>query len=443
MRFPLFLKCLAVGGLSLLLLIPLGAVMGLVEGRNQRQIETESDIARGSAGAQDLVGPLVVVPYTREERRLETTDGKAAREVWEEVAHQQVIVPRDLRLKARAEVESRRRGLYKAQVYRLGGDLTGTFALDPDQLPKGSRVKLGAPFLVMGLKDPRGIRNRMTLDLAGRTLPFRPGTELSHPASGVHVPLPHLDLTRAQELPFHIPLDLLGTRAFRMAPVAEETRLELEGGWHAPSFEGGFAPLSRTLTPTGFQAQWTVPHLSRNLEALLGEGPDTQTQTFGVAFIDPVNLYLLSERATKYGFLFVLLTFGAFLLREFLRRSPLHPMHYLLVGLSLALFFLLVLSLAERLGFARAYLLATVANLALLGTYLTGALGSRREGLAFTGALGLLYAALYGLLRSEDNALLLGSVLLFALLAAAMIGTRRLDWRGGQDAVPPAPHPAP
>lgn len=445
MRFPLFTKCLAVGGLSLLLLIPLALVQGLVEGRNHRQLETEATVAKGSAGSQELVGPLLVIPYSREERRLER-DEKSGRtlEIWEEVQHQHLVVPTTLHASGGVQIEARRRGLYKTQVYRIAGNLKGTFALEAGAgLPTGRNVKVGEPFVALGLTDPRGILTRMTLEALGRPHAFRPGTRLGHLTSGIHAPLPDLDLSRAQEISFGIPLDLLGTRAFRMAPIAEETRLDLQGTWPSPSFEGGFAPVSRDWSPGGFTASWKIPHLSRDLEALLRGGKGLEEQTFGVAFIEPVNLYLLSERATKYGFLFVLLTFAAFLLREVLRRIPLHPVQYGLVGLSLALFFLLVLSLSEHLGFGRAYALATAANLALLGTYLSGALGSRREGAWFTGALGLLYLALYALLVSEDNALLLGTLLLFALLAGVMVATRRLDWQRATAPVPPPLPPSP
>lgn len=332
------------------------------------------------------------------------------------------------------QIEARRRGLYRTQVYRVTGPIKGVFAMEAQGgIRSGRNLKLGTPYLTMGVSDPRGILNRVALTLDGCAHAFQPGTHRAYPSTGIHVLLPDLDLAHARDLAFEIPLEVLGTRSLHLAPIADETRVNLQGAWPAPSFEGGFAPVDRTWSSQGFSAQWKIPHLSRDLGTLLKGGDEASAQHFGVAFIDPVNIYLQSERATKYGFLFILLTFGAFLLREVVRALPLHPVQYLLVGMALAIFFLLLLSLSEHLGFPLAYGVATMCNLALLGAYLAGVLKNRREALLFTGGLALLYAALYGLLASEDNALLLGSLLLFALLAGVMIGTRNMDWKKASD----------
>ena len=437
MRIPFPLKALAVLGLGLLMLIPLMMTQGLVESRNQRQMETETQVARLTAAPQTLMGPLLVIPYTMEVKRAEKNEKTGEwQEVWEEVQRERCFVPKDLQMDGTVQIEARRRGLYKTQVYRVTGPLKGLFSLeDQAGIHAGRNLRFGVPYLTLGISDPRGILNRMALQLEGRTYGFLPGTQRAHPGSGIHALLPDLNLAHGREFAFEMQLELMGTRSLNLAPVAEETRVSLKGAWPAPSFEGGFAPVDRTWSKDGFSAQWKIPSLSRNLDALLKGGAEAAAQHFGVAFIDPVNIYLQSERAVKYGFLFVLLTFGAFLMREVLRALPIHPVQYLLVGAALAIFFLLLLSLSEHFGFARAYAIATPSNLALLGTYLTGALRSRREGLLFTGGLALLYATLYGLLASEDNALLLGSMLLFVLLAGVMLGTRRMDWRRSSDPV--------
>ncbi|BDU73710.1 cell envelope integrity protein CreD [Mesoterricola silvestris] len=413
------------------MLIPLTMTQGLVEGRNQRQVETEAQVARLTAAPQTLMGPFLVIPYTSEVKRTKKNEKTGEwQDVWEEIQQERCLVPRELEMEGRVQIDARRRGLYKTQVYRVTGPLKGCFSLEGQAgMPAGRNLRYGVPYLAMGITDPRGILNRMTLQMEGRTYPFLPGTRRTLPATGIHALLPDLDLAHGSAFTFEMNLELMGTRSLQLAPVAEETRVSLKGAWPAPSFEGGFAPVERAWSKDGFSAQWRIPSLSRDLDTLLRGGADAKAQHFGVAFIDPVNIYLQSERAVKYGFLFVMLTFGAFLLREALRALPIHPVQYLLVGAALAIFFLLLLSLSEHLGFPWAYAVATASNLALLGTYLTGALRSRSEGLLFTGGLALLYAVLYGLLASEDNALLLGSVLLFALLGGLMLGTRRRDWR--------------
>jgi len=181
----------------------------------------------------------------------------------------------------------------------------------------------------------------------------------------------------------------------------------------------------------GFEAQWQVSSLARDLNPILwGRSGHKATEAFDIAFVEPVNIYLQSERAVKYGFLFVGLIFAGFFLFEMLKRLPIHPMQYFLVGISLALFFLLLLSISEHAPFLVAYAAAAGSSIALLWVYLGSVLRSWRHASAFGGGLTLLYGVLYGLLASEDNALLMGSVLLFAALAATMMATRKLDWYG-------------
>jgi inner membrane protein len=151
-------------------------------------------------------------------------------------------------------------------------------------------------------------------------------------------------------------------------------------------------------------------------------------EAFDVSFIEPVNIYQKAERAVKYGALFVALTFAAFFLFETLKDLRIHPLQYGLVGFARAVFFLLLVSLSEHIMFLHAYLIASAACVLLIGYYLVHVLGSWRRGVAFGLKLTLLYGALYGLLLSEDNALMLGSLLLFAALAVFMVLTRGIDW---------------
>ena len=198
-------------------------------------------------------------------------------------------------------------------------------------------------------------------------------------------------------------------------------------------FEGAFLPGENAIAADGFTANWQTTLLATNLNGRLagcvlkGTGR-CELPGVGVRFVEPVNVYQRSERAVKYGLLFIGLTFGAFFLFETLKRWRMHPLQYAFVGLALALFFLLLISLSEHIAFALAYGAAGAACVALITIYLRFVLAGWRRALAFGALLALLYGVLYGLLLSEDNALLLGSLLLFALLAAAMWLTRRVDW---------------
>jgi inner membrane protein len=428
MKRMLFLKGLIIAGLALLLLIPLAMVEGQITARNQRQIETEGEIAELTAGRQQLTGPLLVVDYeeaTVHEEVNEATKAVTRKVVW--VEGHQVVAPKTLTLRGVAKVEERRRGLFKAQAYELDARLVGTFAVPANLGLEGTRkLRLGRATLVVGLSDLRGIRSQPALTWAGRTLGFAPGVPHGVLKQGIQVDLGPVPEPGQGELPFDLPLALRGSGAFSMAPVAESTKVTLTSPWPTPSFQGRFLA-EHAEGPQGFTASWEVFHLARNLHTIL-EGKGQTDESFGVAFQKGLNVYLMTERAAKYGFLFVGLTFAAFFFFEMLRRLPIHPIQYLLVGFALAIFFLLLLSLSERMAFGLAYGLAASACTLLLGSYLAQVLRSFRRGWGFAASLGLLFGVLYVLISSEDNALLMGSLLTFLGLAAVMIGTRRIDW---------------
>lgn len=263
--------------------------------------------------------------------------------------------------------------------------------------------------------------------------------------SGVHARLPAPAADTRLRLAVRADLSLGGTESFAMLPLGAQNDLRLRSSWHSPSFEGRSPQHHRD--GRGFRAQWRIAavatdaqrHYLRSLappprpasEATPAAGAPSwrpSGDAVGVALIDPVNPYLQADRASKYGVLFVLLTFIGFFMFELIKQVRVHPIQYLLVGMAIAIFFLLLLSLSEHIAFGPSYLLAALACIGLIGFYLAAVLHSRARALGFAAMLGLLYAVLYGLLLSEDNALALGAGLLFVILAAIMVVTRRVDW---------------
>ena len=229
------------------------------------------------------------------------------------------------------------------------------------------------------------------------------------------------------------------------SPIARDNRFSLQSSWPDPIFGGDFLPRTRTVDAKGFRARWEVsslatsaqsdylasPDASKLLQLGATRGADQMTDAIdavGVTLFDAVDAYTLADRATKYGILFVLLTFVGFFMFELIKQLPIHPIQYGLVGLALAIFFLLLVSLSEHIRFGIAYLVSAAACIGLLGFYLSAVLRSTTRGLGFAAMLATLYAALYGVLISEDNALVLGAGLLFLVLATIMVVTRKVDW---------------
>jgi inner membrane protein len=246
---------------------------------------------------------------------------------------------------------------------------------------------------------------------------------------------------------------LLGTEQLAFSPIATESKVTLTADWPHPSFGGSFLPSRREVTDSGFTASWELSSLatsastaftrqqrlcspgywgsSETYAASAARGHDDSgpcLETMDTEFVNPVNVYSLSERATKYGILFVILTFVAVGLFEVMKKLRVHPVQYLLVGSALCSFFLLLISLSEHLGFATAYAIAASSCVALLAFYASHILGSIRRGLPFAIAISALYGLLYVLLQLEQTALVVGSIALFGVLALVMICTRHVDW---------------
>jgi inner membrane protein len=439
----LLLKFLVIGVVFLLLQIPLQMIGGLIHERNARQINVTEEIAASSFGRQQLAGPVLTLPYV-EEYDVLVGDERQRHVEHRREERQLTLFPETLDIGGDVDVNTKHRGLFKVRVFEWRTRLAGRFAIKAGQpVPRtrsDSSITWGNATLAVGLGDPRGLVETPVLEWNGRPTTIDRGSNLVALPAGVHAQLGVIDPTHPATLPFTLGVVLQGTQSLAILPLADTSHITLASSWPNPSFAGQFLPRgsSRGEAAGGFAAEWTITSLASNAQQTLLRAIDSRSQCSGgqcgdrieVNFIDPIDIYSLTDRAQKYGFLFIGIGFGAFLLIELLRAAPIHPAQYGLVGLAMATFFLLLLGLSEHVRFGLAYLAAASACVIQLGTYLAAALGSRRLGLALGILLALLFAALYVLLVSEDNALLLGSVLVFALVSGALAMTRRLDWYG-------------
>ena len=466
MQKTLLIKALIVFGLMLLIGLPLLMIQETIRERMQFRQEAVDSIAADSVREQTVIGPILVIPYTEQfDERVEVAADKgqqssvpARTEVQRRSMQRRLLVyPNNLALRGNIETDRRYRGIHQVLVYSGQHAFKGDFTLpSQEQLPRkttDARITLGQPFIALSIEDVRGIRNIPKIDWGGRQIEFEQGSGLFAFRSGLHAPLGALPLAAPQQVAFSFELGLDGIERQHFVPVAKNSQFTLKSNWPHPQFGGCFlpSPKHRQIDASGFNASWAISALASNAQTQISgiEGefkvPDSaplgQVERFSVGFIEPVNVYSQSDRAIKYGLLFVALTFAAFFIFEILKSLPIHPVQYLLVGLALAMFFLLLVGLAEHIAFLYAYLIASAACIALNSFYLAHVLHDARRGLGFGVALTLLYSALYGLLNSESNALVMGSILLFAVLAAIMVATRKVDWYqvGKNNAAPAAP----
>ena len=424
----LALKFAIVLFLTLAILLPLAMIRGTISERQQFRRQAVEEVTRSYAGAQRVAGPVLVVPYREQVEEQERDASGVPHTQVRVVERQWTFFPKTLRLQGKVLPSIRKRGLHEVRVYELQATLDAAFDV---RLPAADSARprtLGTPWIDLGIGDVRGLVGAPRLRLAGNPVAVLQG-QRGRGGGGLHaVPAAGAGDDGRIALPLRLEFALRGTESLAVVPLADDNRIVLDSPWPHPQFNGDFLPRAHRIDARGFHAEWDVSSLASNAQAQYRAGEDKPADAIGLSLVEPVNLYSKVDRATKYGLLFVLLTFTGFFMLETIRQLPIHPVQYALVGLALAIFFLLLLSLSEHIDFGWAYLVAAVACVGLIGHYLGHVLRSRLRGLGFAATLGLLYAALYGLLVSEDNALVLGSGLLFAILAALMVATRKVDW---------------
>jgi inner membrane protein len=442
----LLLRFFTVGGLVLLLLIPLMMIRGAIQDRQNYRAQAVQRVSQSMAGPQQLVGPLRVVPWR--EARVVSEAGSSGTPVMrtDVIEGYSLQTPKTMEVQGGLKPDVRRIGLYNVRVFEWQAGLKATF--DPLKLTVVPGRTYGQPYLVLGLGDVRGLVGTPDFKVDGAAVALESGTQaMSDRLHGMHATLPELvgETLPASRVDANFRLN--GTQSLGVAPIADSNKITLGSTWPHPSFAGRFLPNQRRIQADGFSAEWEISSLASAAQSQLSKGEGLLTQrekntdseygqsvgeaaidSVEVSLVDPVDVYTQADRASKYGILFVVLTFVGFALFELIKRLPIHPLQYLLVGLALAIFFLLLLSLSEHIDFVKAYLISAVACIGLQFVYLSGVLKSWLRAGGFAVMLTALYGVLYSLLISEDNALLMGSLLLFGILATIMWITRKVDW---------------
>jgi inner membrane protein len=443
-------KIISVSVVLILLVVALMQVSGVVQDRqNYRQVAIDG-VASSLAGAQTLTGPLVHRACTEEWQAREEHDGEK-KFVTQRREFSMTAAPAVLNLQGSSQLEARARGLHATQVFTLKAQLKAQWAdldaLKPVAAHANSRVNCGPALLMLAVSDARGVRFA-NLQISGQALKLKPGTFHSIYPRGVHAQLPD-GLLPSTPLEAVIDLELVGTENLSIVPLGGDTQIKLTSNWPHPSFGGQFLPAERKVSDQGFEATWRVSSLASTAQQELARGK-AATELISVTFMDPGNTYALSDRATKYGLLFIGLTFLAVGLFEFMKSLRVHPIQYALVGAAMIMFFLLLVSLSEHMAFGAAYAVAAAACVGLLTYYAAAMLGGWLRGIPFGLGIAALYGMLFVLLQMEQAALVVGAVALFAVLAGVMLLTRRVDWyarlkqvAGPGKTAPPDGPPAP
>jgi len=436
---PLFGKAVVIGFLLVLLLLPLAQVENLVSERVGMRGEAATRVAQSWGGAQTTAGVLLAIPV--ETTRVVIDQTAAGRETQRTEVERNVlyVLPDTLKIDASADPGSRTVGLYETPVYTAHVNISGEFVnrdfaqLLPDK--QGREVKWNEARLLVLNSESRALRAVDDLEVAGERLSVAADSYAG--SAGISTSVPVAALRESSTIPFRLKLTLAGSSQLSFLPLARKADIAIKSAWRHPKFEGAPAPLDPKISDDGFTARWSVLEINRNFgqswydnEIRPGEPAAVSFAGLGVgvSFYEPVDIYQRNYRAVHYAVLLIVITFLVFFLWEHVSGIAIHGMQYLMVGLALALFYLLLLALSEHMSFDAAYGVSAGALVSLITVYLTGVLRRLKLALGAGAGLATLYVMLYWILRSEDYSLLMGSLLLFGVLATLMIATRRVDW---------------
>jgi len=435
MNDTLTIRAIIVGVIAIVMLIPLVMMQGVVDERNGLYNNVLRDIATTWGGQQLLQGPILVVPFIEKHVSKETIKDESGKEriktKTKYLTKYAIHLPKELKIDVDLAEQHRKRGIYKSLVYEADLMLSGSFGqLDIHSMSDHiHRIDWEKAYLVLGLSDTRAINEVSTLNWNGSEVGYSPGTKVTELLShGFHASLIGLN-AETKKHSFNTKISINGSQGFRFAPFGENTTVDMKSSWPHPSFQGMTLPTNYEITADGFVSSWMIPHLARNYPQSWVYGDSNYHLgefTAGVDLFEPVFLYSKVTRAVKYGILFVGLTFLTFLIFELTTKTRLHYVQYGLIGTALALFYLVLLSIAEHTAFLTAYIVAALINIGLITIYTGSVLKNwRRAGVIFV-LLTALYTVLYSLLQLEDYALLMGTMLLLSVLMVLMYVTRNL-----------------
>lgn len=417
------IKGIVISFLILLMLIPTAILNNLVNERAQRKQEVIREVSSKWADPQTILGPILAVPYTQSTVQ---KDGKVITQ--KNLAY---FLPSQLNINSDLKTETRHRSIFDVTLYSSDLIMEGSFdVLNFDALNINKiNVHYNEAKLLVGLNDLRGLDDEVSVDWNGQSFVMESLNQTyDFIESGLNS---KVALQADRPVSFQIKMKLKGSEQLYFTPVGKVTNVQMKSTWQHPAFDGMYLPTnSADISEKGFSAKWKVLQASRPYpqQWLAGNSVRLNETAFGVKLIQPTDSYTKTERSVKYALLFISLTFGVFFVSEIIQKKQIHPLQYLLVGIALLIFYSLLLSISEYIGFNKAYAIAVLATVSLIGWYVFMLFRKVAVALGFGAAITALYGYIFFLIQMQDYALLFGSIGLFVVLAIAMYATRKIDW---------------
>lgn len=417
-------KLISIGILILLLLIPKSMINSLIIEREDRMHETVREVTDKWSRRQTVSGPILTIPY---KKYLLTEDKKNIKEVIKYAT----FLPEELNIKTNIEPEERYRGIFKVIVYKAQLNVNGKFPMPnfSDWDIDDKDILWTKATLNIGISDLRGIEQQVSLKQKNFNKAFQPGTsESSHFNSGIHIPLQE-SIHQFIDTDFSIDISLKGSEELFFVPIGKNTEVMMTSSWKDPSFTGSFLPKERKIGSDGFKASWEILHFNRNYpQSWTTANYKIDESKFGVNLLVAADHYQKSLRTSKYAILIITLSFLMFFLIEVTQKLKIHAFQYILIGLALLIFYTLLLSISEHLGFNLAYWISCLSVIGLISFYSSTVLSNKRLSYLLAGSLSMIYGFIFIIIQIETYALLVGSIGLFFILALTMFFTRKISW---------------
>lgn len=424
----LYFKIVTIFIIALLLLIPTSMIESLIFERENTQKEAISEVSSKWGEEQTISGPFISIPYTKFVKEFSKKDSAEKLVPVKDFIH---VLPNVLNINGNINPEERNRGIYEIVVYNSKVNISGKFSsinLSEFDMPK-ENIQFDKAYLTVGINDLRGIEEQINLKWNTKTVSFNPGvTNNDIVKSGINAPVT-VSLNDSLEYGFSFDINLKGSQLLYFTPVGKVTDINMSSSWKNPSFNGAFLPDTRTVSDSGFKANWNVLHLNRNYpQAWIGSKFNIDNSAFGINLLLPVDNYQKSYRSIRYAILFIAFTFMVFFFIEILNKVFIHPIQYILVGIALIVFYSLLLSISEHLKFNLAFIISAIATLLLIAGYVKAILKSTQLTYLISSILLILYSFIFIIIQLQDFALLIGSIGIFIILGLVMYFSRKIDW---------------
>ena len=406
----------------IILIIPLMMIQSLITERQNYRNNAVAEINKNWASGQTVAGPVLSIISE------EWTENQEGKKILKQ--NKYYMLPENLNIESEVFPETRYRGIYEVTLYKTDIKITGSFDFTGTQKFKLDDIIRNAAesYLSFNITDSKGIEDNIALKWNGSEREVNPGLKETQIFRNGFIS--NVDLDKGNtKYSFEVMLHLKGSEKLEFIPLGKITEVHMKSNWNNPSFTGEFLPSSRNVTPKGFTAVWKINQFNRNYPQDWHNYTYNLFQSsFGVNLLVPVNEYQKTMRTSKYGIMIILLTFVIFFMIEIFNRKALHPIQYLLIGLSLVIFYSLLLALSEYVLFQYSYLISSLLVIILISFYTKSVYAKTNLGLLIGGILILFYGFMYTIMQLQDYSLLLGNTALFIILAGIMLATRKINW---------------